>query len=104
MEGIILNRFVEEAYKNSKEKGFWDDERNVGEMLMLVVTELAEALEAYRCKRMGVEEKDTFEDEIADVFIRLADRCGGMGIEIERQINWKMHYNKGRERLHGKEF
>lgn len=39
-------------YDNNVAKGFWPDEgRNVGEMLMLVVTELSEALEVHRKKK-----------------------------------------------------
>lgn len=109
-------------YENNKEKGFWDNERNVGETLMLVVTELAEALEAQRKKRIAMppldvpdgyiidrekfEEyyKDTFQDEVADAMIRIFDMCGGMGIDLEWHVNQKVAYNKGRERLHGKAF
>ena len=37
-----------QIYENNRAKGFWDKERNVGEMLMLVNSELCEALEADR--------------------------------------------------------
>lgn len=39
------------VHANNKAKGFWDTERNPGELLMLVVSELGEALEALRHKR-----------------------------------------------------
>lgn len=49
--------------------------------------------------------KDTFEDEIADVFIRLADMCGGLGMNnIMTHIEMKLEYNKLRAKKHGKEF
>lgn len=126
------------SHQNAKDKGFWDKERNIGELLMLITSELAEALEAHRKNRMTkgydiqmmqdfdidiydedhgewrtsddfkaeFEEnvKDTFEDEIADVFIRLGDLCGGLGINIDAHIACKMAYNKTRERLHGKAY
>lgn len=91
-----------------------DQNKNIGELLMLIVSELSEALEAHRGNRFAytdgeypVEEmiedfnsenpilkraviksfenliKDTFEDEIADVFLRLFDLCGYLNIEIE---------------------
>jgi len=109
-------------YEGNKEKGFWDQPRNVGEMLMLVVTELGEALEALRKDRMShptvhvpeghvidkamFEEfyKDTFEDEVADALIRILDMCGGLGIDIEWHVSNKVAYNKQREKLHGKKF
>ncbi len=39
---------IEQVGANAKAKGFWDKERNVGEMLMLIVSELGEALDAHR--------------------------------------------------------
>lgn len=114
----ILNGMSSEIYKDNAAKGFWDKERNVGEMLMLVVSELGEAMEAHRKNRfatwknvdtetmMGFEAdvKDTFEDEIADSIIRLLDMCGGLKIDIDRHIQAKLKYNKSRPRLHGKSY
>jgi len=48
--------------------------------------------------------KDTFEDEIADSFIRLCDMCQKMGIDIESFVRLKMEYNKMRDDKHGKKF
>jgi len=64
---------------------------------MLVVTEVAEAAEAVRHN-----DKENFEEEIADTFIRLLDICGTMRIDIERRIDEKMKVNEGRELRHGK--
>jgi len=111
-----LNKMAKEIYQNNKEKGFWDRERNVGETLMLIVTELAEAMEAYRSGNLSplpvIDEedheifrdvfKDTFEDEIADTLIRILDFCGGMDIDIEWHVKNKVRYNTTRPTLHGK--
>lgn len=43
-----IKEISKEIYDNNVAKGFWDEDRNVGEMLMLVVSELSEALEAHR--------------------------------------------------------
>ena len=43
-----IKQTMQEIHSNNREKGFWDKERNTGEMLMLVVSELSEALEADR--------------------------------------------------------
>ena len=40
-----LNELSEICHGIAVEKGFWDEERNIGEALMLIVTELAEAME-----------------------------------------------------------
>lgn len=123
-----LNNSAAIIHQNNKEKGFWDKERNVGEMLMLIVSELGEAISAHQNEdftnwenfykeaemqfQNGHEDawetsfklhvKDTFEDEIADTVIRLLDLSAGLGIDLEKHINAKVAYNKTRERLHGK--
>ena len=68
---------------------------------MLIVSELGEACEALRNKRFGTGQKDTFEDEIADIFIRLFDFCGGFNLCIIEQLGWKMRFNESREHKHG---
>lgn len=35
-------------HAGNRDKGFWDKERNVGELLMLTTSELGEAMEAHR--------------------------------------------------------
>jgi len=112
-----FNRATQLIFTDNKAKGFWDKPRNVGEMLMLVTSELGEAMEAHRKGRFadwsnvkeegfGFESgvKDTFEDEIADAIIRLLDMCGGLSIDIERHINAKLKYNRSRPHLHGKKY
>lgn len=101
---IDIQETIDIVHNNMKSKGFWDNERNVGETLMLVVTELSEALEAHRINKTGYEQKDTFEDEIADTLIRIFDMCGGYNIDIERQLKWKIEHNKTREHKHGKNY
>jgi NTP pyrophosphatase (non-canonical NTP hydrolase) len=46
-----INTLIEQAHSTAKSKGFWDKERNRAELLMLIVSELAEALEADRKQR-----------------------------------------------------
>jgi NTP pyrophosphatase (non-canonical NTP hydrolase) len=128
---VKIKDLVNKAHENARNKGFWDKFRPISELLMLVVAELAEALEADRENRFADWNnfidckdkdcyfnfteydnktdfecliKDTFEDEIADCFIRLADLCGGLNIDIEKYIEAKMEYNKSREILHGKKY
>lgn len=121
-----INSYVRAVHDINVDKGFWEKERNVGEMLMLVVSELGEAIEAHRKGRFASLEafeirgldgeetdinadfeeliKDTFEDEIADAVIRLFDMCGGLGINLEKHISAKLEYNKTRPKLHGKKY
>ena len=100
------------------EKGFWPEGRNKGEAVMLMITELAEAVEAHRAGRVfnidGCERisfwlddlgkdnitwaalfkeavKDTVEDEIADTVIRLLDFCGGFKHSLEKREGYNLH-------------
>ncbi len=94
---LSLQQWCELCHGIAREKGFWEKDRNVGEALMLVVTELAEAMEGYRHQ-----DKDNFREELADTFIRLFDLCGGLGIDIQAEIEKKCEKNKARPYKHGK--
>ncbi len=129
-----IKQLIKEAGETSKSKGFHEaikssDKHATGTLLMLIVSELSEALEADRkgattnqdlynkeclvqnehgdqgfITAFKLHIKDTFEDEIADVFIRLGDLCYRYNIDIEKHIELKMRYNKTREKLHGKTY
>lgn len=123
-----LNQFCTEVNEVVVSKGFWSGMHNadsvlrevvsvdessiikdakdafISQKIALIMGECGEALEAMRKGNYGLELKDTFEDEIADVFIRLSDLCGELNINIEKQIEWKLEHNKSRPALHGKNF
>ena len=97
IKGRSLNELAQLCHSIAVEKGFWDEERNIGEALMLIVTELAEAMEAHRHQ-----DDANFKEELADTFIRLLDLCGGLNIDIEKEIYKKSTHNKMRPYKHGK--
>lgn len=120
-----LNEASQIIHEANKQKGFYDEPREIGTLLMLVVSELAEALEADRkdkhtdfeaykiklnskpIKQSSLFQeyiKDTFEDEITDAIIRLFDLCGYMNIDIEKHIDLKLRYNQERPNKHGKNY
>lgn len=70
-------------------------ERNVGELLMLAVSELAEALEGHRKNLMDdkLPTRKMFEVEIVDCFIRLLDIGGGLKLDLGGAFEEKMAYN-----------
>lgn len=110
MKNLDLNLLAREIHDNAKSKGFWDSERNIGEIFMLIVSELGEALEAHRknkfanWERFSSDEgghafepeierwasrfkrhvKDTVGDELADVVIRTLDFMAYKGYEAVR--------------------
>ncbi len=97
VKGQSLNELSQLCHSIAVEKGFWDEKRNIGEALMLIVTELAEAMEAHR-----IQDEENFREELADTFIRLLDLCGGLKIDIEEEIYTKALKNKKRPYKHGK--
>jgi len=123
-----LNTLCKEAHENSKSKGFYDEPKNIGEMLALIHSEVSEALEADRkgryCKLKedgmkymqeqvsGIafslnykeEIKGTFEEEMADIVIRVFDMCGFKGIDLASHVEMKMRFNSLREHKHGKKY
>ena len=94
-----LNEYVKNCHKIALEHGFWEKSTSIPTKLMLIVTELGEACEADRH-----DDKENFKEELADVFIRLADLVGWLGIDMEEEVSKKMAINKDRPRLHGKEY
>lgn len=48
--------------------------------------------------------KDTFEDELADIMIRVMDLAAFRKIDLEAHIKAKMRYNKLRPHKHGKKY
>lgn len=97
----MLARFSQDFHRRAVAKGFWDVPHSVGHYLMLVVSELSEAVEADRIGKWARldhdtidtlqriegapyaqeflrEVKDRVEDEIADAVIRLLDLLGWM--------------------------
>tara|TARA_R110002126_G_scaffold94290_3_gene222684 strand:+ start:1011 stop:1379 length:369 start_codon:yes stop_codon:yes gene_type:complete len=119
-----LTKYAKEIHQANVDKGFYEKPVEVGTHLMLITSELAEALEADRHRisadvdtfqeelATGIPFKETFktnikdsyEDEIADAMIRLLDHCGYRGIDIDFHIKEKLKYNKTREVRHGKKY
>lgn len=123
---MTISRIAKLVHENAKNKGFWEKEANTGEKLMLIVSEVSEAMEADRKseyylpktdnehdERLNDEEwnvwfenfvKNTFQDEMADAVIRIFDLCESKGIDIEWHIKRKMRYNSTRPHMHGKKY
>ncbi|MBN2135228.1 MAG: hypothetical protein JW737_05820 [Acidobacteria bacterium] len=100
---MTVSDLIRDCHSNAKMKGFWDASQNIPEKVMLVVTELAEGVEAYR-NGIVIGEKDCFAEELADAVIRIFDICGYLEIDLEKELREKMKYNKTRPYLHGKKF
>lgn len=74
-------------------------ERNVGELLMLCVSELAEGMEAHR-KNLNDDKlphRKGLEVELVDCIIRILDLAGALKLDISGAFTEKMEYNRTRE-------
>jgi NTP pyrophosphatase (non-canonical NTP hydrolase) len=122
-----LNELRDMAFAYAEKQGFHERQMNLGERLMLVVSELSEALEAdrkgKRCTGICLISSDTrlptevmskefyeahirgtIEEELADAIIRIADIAGICKIDLDWHVAAKMAYNETRPRLHGKNY
>jgi len=95
-----INCFIKECHAVAKEKGWWEEARNEGELIALMHSELSEVLEAMR----NHAPKEAVAEELADCCIRIFDYCGAKNIDLEKAILKKIEYNKSRPYRHGKKF
>jgi NTP pyrophosphatase (non-canonical NTP hydrolase) len=96
---MTIKELIKECHNTAIEKGFWDKERNDGEAVALMHSELSEALEGMRHNN-----QENVAEELADCLIRIFDYCGGKEIDLEAALVKKMEYNKTRPYKHGKTF
>ncbi len=92
-----IRYMVAMAHRTALNKGFWDSDRGVPEVLCNIHEEVSEALQAFKSNN-----PTNLSEEMADIVIRVADACGKWNIDLEREIKIKMETNKMRSRLHGK--
>ena len=92
----------QKAHENAVGHGFWEKDWSNEHCLMLIIGEVSEMVEAHRVSRkanttayndipskeIGYERfiKNTLEDEMADIVIRLADLAGALGINFDKML------------------
>lgn len=125
IEAEVKNFFADlqkEIHSIARDKGFYEEKRNIPTRLMLIVSEISEAMEADRKDKRYIRSiqalngwtsdedfrmafqngcKDTFEDELADAVIRILDLAEAEKIDLYSHILAKIRYNKTRGVRHG---
>ena len=101
------NKIAKSIYKDSVNHGFWKEEKNDGEAMALIHSEISEALEAMRNDNPSsskIIEYSSVEEELADAVIRIMDYAFGKDLDVAGAILAKIEYNQSREYMHGKSF
>ena len=106
---MTIEELMAEAHATATEKGWHEegaDMTRLPTMLMMMVSELAEALEEYRAGcGFGLYMRDGKPEgvvvELADVLIRIADTCKFYGMDLPYALRLKLDYNRTRAHRHG---
>lgn len=103
----LLNNLSVDCHAASVRAGWWNDlatgedlhgKRNIGELLLLVITEITEAFEGERKDKMDdhLPHRKAIEVELADALIRIFDFAGAKGLDIGGAYLEKRAYNDNR--------
>ncbi|HDQ05608.1 MAG TPA: hypothetical protein ENN36_02650 [Candidatus Bathyarchaeota archaeon] len=92
-----IREWQKEITRYAVEHGFDWTPKDIDTMLLRIHSEVSEASEAVRDENMK-----ELAEEMADIFIRLANACEVMGIDLEEEVKRKHNKNLLRPKLHGR--
>lgn len=97
MSGI--NALAARIYAQNVDAGWWDKPREFGTCCMLIVSEVAEAMEGDRksLQDKHLPHRENAEVELADAMIRIMDLAAHKGYDLEGAIEEKLAVNRTRK-------
>lgn len=102
---LAFDGMIVDVFRTTREHGWHDEERNDGECIALMHSELSEALEALRKNPLQKDEHcpafTNLEVELADCVIRIMDYAGMRNLDVAGAILAKVEYNRTRPVKHG---
>jgi hypothetical protein len=107
-----LRDWAEAVHNTALDKGWWTEERTIGDQIALMHSELSEALEEYRnghnvkdvyfvTDKDGHQKPEGVAVELIDCIIRICDTLARYGVNPQHIIALKAEYNTKRPYRHG---